>query len=196
MGRKQKDETKEKLRLANIGKKYSLETNKKKGHKKDKHHLWGKKRSEETRKKISETRIKNKVGEGSSNPNWKNGVSIDRNKYYREYYIKNKNNPNYRLRTLLRNRLWFAIKSDQKKGSAVKDLGCTIPELKSYLESLFQIGMSWENWSSVGWHIDHKIPLSTFDLTNRNQLLKAIHYTNLQPMWGIDNLKKGKRLKE
>ena len=54
--------------------------------------------------------------------------------------------------------------------------------------------MTWDNWSLVGWHIDHEIPLYAFDLTDREQLLRACHYTNLQPMWAIDNLEKSNKL--
>lgn len=97
----------------------------------------------------------------------------------------------FRLSCLLRIRLGKAIKRNQKKGSAVRDLGCTISELKIYLEGQFQDGMTWENWSHTGWHIDHKIPLTFYDLTNREQLLQAVHYTNLQPMWAKENLSKG-----
>lgn len=118
-------------------------------------------------------------------------------KFYREEInekIKNKrkNNIQYKLSTSLRSRLYKAIKNDYKSGSAVKDLGCSVPELKLYLEAKFQPGMSWDNWSFTGWHIDHIIPLDSFDLTNREELLKAVHYTNLQPMWAEENLQKNK----
>jgi hypothetical protein len=53
--------------------------------------------------------------------------------------------------------------------------------------------MSWDNWTTDGWHIDHIKPLASFDLTDRQQLLLACHYTNLQPLWAIDNLSKGDR---
>lgn len=78
-----------------------------------------------------------------------------------------------------------------KAGSARRDLGCTVEELRAYLEAKFQEGMSWDNYGTSGWHIDHIIPLSTFDLTDREQFLKACHYTNLQPLWAKDNLSKG-----
>jgi len=100
----------------------------------------------------------------------------------------------FKLKERLRHRLYIAIKNNSKNGSAVKDLGCTIPELKEYLEKLFSNGMTWENWGLKGWHIDHKKPLSSFDLTNRKELIKAVHYTNLQPMWGIENLKKSNKI--
>jgi hypothetical protein len=104
---------------------------------------------------------------------------------------KHKTNVQFKLNINLRNRLNDALKNNYKSGSAVRDLGCTVEELKKYLEFKFSSGMTWENWTIDGWHIDHIKPLSSFDLTDRNQLLEACHYTNLQPLWAIDNLSKG-----
>ena len=105
-----------------------------------------------------------------------------------------KTNIQFRLSISLRNRLRAAIKNGYKSGSAVRDLGCTIPELKFYLEGQFQDGMTWENWTIDGWHIDHKIPLFLYNLEDREQFLQACHYTNLQPMWAEENLRKNKYL--
>lgn len=104
--------------------------------------------------------------------------------------------PNYRLGRLLRSRINTAMKRlrCEKVGSAVNDLGCSIPELRQYIESLFQPGMSWENYGARGWHIDHRKPLSSFNLTCREEFLKACHYTNLQPLWWQENLCKGDRV--
>jgi hypothetical protein len=107
------------------------------------------------------------------------------NKDSNERYL---NNIQYRLAKILRSRLWWALQGQKKVGSAVKNLGCTITELKKHLERLFQPGMSWDNQGK--WHIDHVRPLSSFDLTNIEQLAMACHYTNLQPLWAEDNLKK------
>jgi hypothetical protein len=98
-----------------------------------------------------------------------------------------------KLAKRLRNRIWSAVKYN-KAGSSVRDLGCSLEFLKSYLEARFQPGMTWDNWGHVGsnvWHLDHVTALANFDLTNREQFLKACHYTNLQPLWAIDNIKKG-----
>mgnify|MGYP001594831613 CR=1 FL=1 len=128
----------------------------------------------------------------------------------REYHRKNKDkireriksNPQRKIARKLRARIREAMKrkfirtcsSGYKSGSAVGDLGCSISELKFYLESKFQDGMTWENYSLYGWHIDHIIPLAYFDLTDREQFLKACHYTNLQPLWAVDNLKKSHKI--
>ena len=94
---------------------------------------------------------------------------------------------NFKLAQQLRGRLNIALKGNYKTGSAVRDLGCSIKEFKAYMESKWQLGMSWDNWSKIGWNIDHIEPLCNFDLTNYEQLKAACHYTNLQPLWVEDH---------
>ena len=101
-----------------------------------------------------------------------------------------KTDPVYKIAKLLRTRVGNAIRRfGRKNGSAIKDLGCSVPELKMHLENQFEAGMSWDNHGQ--WHIDHILPLAKFDLTNPEQFRKAVHYTNLQPMWAVDNIRKG-----
>ena len=96
----------------------------------------------------------------------------------------------YKLASNLRRRL---LTANYRGGSAVRHLGCSVAELKAYLEDRFEQGMSWENYGRKGWHIDHIIPLSHFDLSNEDDIKVACHYTNLQPMWAKHNLRKGNR---
>lgn len=131
-----------------------------------------------------------------------------RREYHKKYDIENKdktnararnkyqNDPQVKLKNILRSRMGTAVRAAKahKVGSAVKDLGCTIGEFKEYLESLFQPGMNWENYGKNGWHMDHIIPLASFDLSNREQFLKACHYTNIQPLWWLDNISKGSKV--
>lgn len=116
---------------------------------------------------------------------------LNRKKINQRHRHRMKNDVLYKLRTALRLRSTAAIKGNYKSGSAVRDLGCSIGDFKLYLESKFQPGMTWENHTQYGWHIDHIKPLSSFDLTDRKQFLEACHYTNLQPLWAKDNLSKG-----
>lgn len=97
----------------------------------------------------------------------------------------------WKLKCNIRHRVNLALKNAQKAGSAVEALGCSVEELRVYLESKFQPGMTWENWGLHGWHIDHVVPLSKFDLSDPLEYKKACHYTNLQPLWAFDNLQKG-----
>jgi hypothetical protein len=94
---------------------------------------------------------------------------------------KRKLDINFKLASNLRSRMRTAIKNNQKAGSAVRDLGCSIEFLKQYITAKFYDGMTWNNWGMV-WELDHIIPLFKFDLTNREEFLEACHYTNLQPL--------------
>lgn len=118
-----------------------------------------------------------------------------RRKTHRTYIAGRKlNDLNFKLACAIRSRLGTALKDNAKAGSAVADLGCTIPELRAHLESKFKPGMTWDNWSKDGWHIDHIKPLAKFDLENREQFLEAVHYTNLQPLWASENIHKSAKL--
>lgn len=97
----------------------------------------------------------------------------------------------YKIRHNLRSRLRKAIKYNREV-SAISNLGCDLKSLKKHLESKFEEGMSWDNYGK--WHIDHIVPLSKFNLTNKEEALKACHYSNLQPLWAKDNLKKSNKI--
>lgn len=73
-------------------------------------------------------------------------------------------------------------------------IGCSLEELKNHLEKQFKVGMTWNNWSLFGWHIDHIIPLSS--AKTESEMIKLCHYTNLQPLRAEENHKKGSRIKE
>lgn len=120
-----------------------------------------------------------------SRPEVREKINNLKKKHWRE-------NPQYKISNILRHRMKTAIKNDQKTGSAIRDLGCTVSFLKNYIQSKFQEGMTWENWSMHGWHLDHIIPLCRFDLTKEDEFKKAAHYTNLQPLWARDNIRKQK----
>jgi hypothetical protein len=90
----------------------------------------------------------------------------------------------------LRGRLGCAIRRAQapKHASAIGDSGLTPSQLLAHIERQFVWGMAWHNREL--WHIDHIRPLASFDLTDPEQQRAACHYTNLQPLWGAENLRK------
>ena len=101
---------------------------------------------------------------------------------------------NHRIKHCYRNRIRLAIKNNQKSGHTLGLLGCTIPELKIYLEKQFTPEMNWDNYGRFGWHIDHIIPCDCFDLSDPVEQKQCFHYTNLQPLWWKDNLEKNNKL--
>ena len=101
-----------------------------------------------------------------------------------------KNNPSAKLAKAISNRVAIALKGGHKKTSSTKLLGCSIEHLRDHLESQFEEGMSWDNHSMTGWHIDHIRPCASFDLTDEAQQRECFHYKNLQPLWAKDNLSK------
>lgn len=106
---------------------------------------------------------------------------------------KDAQDPLKRLAKCLRQRLLYGLQGKTKNLKSLEYLGCSIEELKEHLEKQFTEGMSWENRGIKGWEIDHIVPVSQFDLSNEDDIHKCCHYTNLQPLWKIDNLKKSNK---
>ena len=114
-------------------------------------------------------------------------------KYERDYKRnRQKKDIQYKIAGNLRSRLSHALRRDDiKRGSAVRDLGCSLDKCKLWLEMHFQPGMTWANYGE--WHIDHIRPLVSFDLTDKEHVKQACHFTNLQPLWAKENFAKGGR---
>lgn len=72
----------------------------------------------------------------------------------------------------------------------VKYLGCTPIQLRKHFEKLFDNDMHWDNYGLQGWSIDYIKPLSKFNFVSESDMMKCFHYTNLQPMWLIQNRSK------
>ena len=124
---------------------------------------------------------------------WKSKNLDKYNAYQRDYHHKRKEiDINYRLLKLMRSRMSIALKNNYKSGKTMDLTGCTMEFLRSHLESKFEDGMSWDNYGV--WHIDHIIACANFDMSDPEQQKICFHYTNLQPMWGEHNIKKGARL--
>ena len=118
-------------------------------------------------------------------------------KRQREYQIKrNKTDIQFRLLQLFRKRTGMAIKKNYgaKAYKTIELLGCSIKDVRIHLEKQFKNGMTWENYGRFGWHIDHIIPISAFNLRKKEEQKKAFHYTNLQPLFWKENLAKGAKI--
>lgn len=80
------------------------------------------------------------------------------------------------------------MKGQTRGFSAITDLGCSVDDFRAYIASKFQEGMCWENYGE--WHLDHIRPLASFDLTDDSKARAAVHFTNYQPLWAIENQRK------
>lgn len=104
--------------------------------------------------------------------------------------IRRRNDPSYRFGKNLRTRVGHALRRGDKCAHTAELLGCTVEELKACLELKFQPGMTWDNYGM--WHVDHIRPCADFDLTVPEQQKVCFHWTNLQPLWGRDNMRKNR----
>jgi len=113
--------------------------------------------------------------------------------YGKNYRIKNNSNPLFRVSNNIRKRIrtFLKLKNLTKTNKTFNIIGCSPEFLKEHLEKQFTDGMSWE-LMGLHIHIDHIIPLSS--AKTEEELYKLCHYTNLQPLWAEDNLKKGAKI--
>lgn len=110
----------------------------------------------------------------------------------REYNRKRqRENAKFAIEHRLRARMSSIVRKKlmRKSRKSLEYLGCTSEEFMRYMESLFPNGMTWGNRKL--WHIDHIVPVCSFDLTQEGEIKKCFHYSNLRPIWKEGNLRKG-----
>jgi hypothetical protein len=128
--------------------------------------------------------------------------------YFRDYYRRNKKqliakqgvyvtgrlkvDINFRILSYLRGRVYRALMGYSKAAKTKELLGCSIEELRAHIESKFLKGMTWDNYGQ--WHMDHIIPCCSFNMSIPEEQRRCFHFTNLQPLWAIDNIRKGGRM--
>ena len=177
---------------------------------------------EEIKKWLTEYRLKNKVKLKSKRAKYYKDNKVEEDKRNKEYATKHKEKMSewrrayektpevrakintrynkrvkedaiFRIRRNLKVRIYEYIKDGKgrKYGTMKELLGCDWKFFKLYIENKFQPGMNWNNYGK--WHIDHVIAISKFNLALKSEQFKSCHHTNLQPLWAIDNMKKGDR---
>jgi hypothetical protein len=146
----------------------------------------------------------------------KNSCKICENQDGRDYYLNNKHKSqeyhqknrlkinaakalyqkrrllidvNFKLKKNLSKRINDALHKNIKSLKTIELLGCSVMDFKNYFQSKFQDGMSWDNYGK--WHIDHIRPCASFDLSDPKQQLECFNFKNLQPLWALDNIRKG-----
>ena len=117
-------------------------------------------------------------------------------KEYRNNRIKiiRKTDPIQNLKFNVRTRVYNILKTKNitKQNKTFDIIGCSPEFLKEHIEKQFKDGMTCDNYGKNSWHVDHIIPLSSGK--NEKEIYKLCHYTNLQPLWAEDNLKKSNKI--
>ena len=114
-----------------------------------------------------------------------------KNEYYRN---RKETDPLFKLRCNIRSSIGIHMKKQgyTKRSKTHQILGCDFETFKAHLEKQFTKGMNWSNYGE--WHLDHIYPVSL--AKDEAHLIELNHYTNFQPLWAIDNLKKGNKIQE
>ncbi|SIP85958.1 Hypothetical protein PACV_243 [Pacmanvirus A23] len=126
----------------------------------------------------------------------KNKDKMRKYKYnYNNIYQKNRRliDPKFKIACNLRGRLRDALNGKNKSAKTMELLDCEPEFLKLYLELQFTPQMTWDNYGSY-WHIDHIKPCASFDLMNPEHQKQCFHWSNLQPLEAIENIRKGAKL--
>lgn len=118
----------------------------------------------------------------------------ERRRAQRRTYLsgRRREDPDFKILTSIRTRINHAIHEGTKGAGTQALLGMEIPEYRIYLQGQFFPGMTWKNYGPV-WHIDHKRPCASFDLTDPGQQRECFHWSNTQPMFAKENLQKGEK---
>lgn len=118
---------------------------------------------------------------------------LEKNKEHRKKYINEYNlDPKNKIKNSLRSRINQLLNKRYNNPKTLDLVGCDYEFLIEYIENKFTEGMSWNNYGYYGWHLDHIIPVSS--AKTEEDVYKLYHYTNLQPLWAEDNLKKSDKI--
>lgn len=145
--------------------------------------------------RLKKYREENPEKRNNTKQKWVNNNRLEYNSYASNWKKqKRMKDPIFKLLNNLRTRTKdYLFKMNNFSDEKLKSIiGCSADELITHFESQFKEGMSWDNYGFYGWHIDHIIPLSS--AKNEEELLKLSHYTNLQPLWMLENIKKGNKI--
>ncbi|MHA2013328.1 MAG: hypothetical protein ACTSWG_13240 [Candidatus Helarchaeota archaeon] len=122
----------------------------------------------------------------------KDRLSIKRRQYYLNRVKKDKR---FKFISNIRKRIRAGLNGKSKSLKSMFLIGCEVDYLMYHLQCQFKKGMTWDNYGygKGKWVVDHIKPCASFDLTKKFDQCKCFHYTNLQPLWWLDNLKKGSK---
>jgi hypothetical protein len=168
-----------------------------KGGKSESDKRWYKKNREKRLKYYSDWSKENRDRLNEYHKEWRE-KNIDKHRENKRTYQKHKRHtdPIYKLISNFRTAIYIVLKENKldKYSNYFNMVGYSALDLKEHLEKQFTDSMSWENYGE--WHIDHIKPISSFvfESVDDKEFKECWSLDNLQPMWGVENIKKGNRI--
>jgi hypothetical protein len=153
--------------------------------------VYYKKNRASIRKKQAVYRVENIESVSAAEAKWQRE---NRPRINARYNNRIKTDPVFYLKENVRKNIQASIKEGGKSGKTNELVGLSGKDLLDYLGTLFWPGMTKDNRGNMKWHLDHVVPIESFDKSDPNWQFKAFHWTNLQPLWADDNLRKSNRL--
>jgi hypothetical protein len=123
---------------------------------------------------------------------------LNRKEYFSKYQRERRKNDllyklTWNIRTSISQSFTRSCNGKYKKSKPTeKILGCTMEFFKEYISSQFKNGMSYDKINEI--HLDHIIPISS--AKSEEEIIRLNHYTNFQPLWAEDNIKKSDKIIE
>tara|TARA_R110000868_G_scaffold396794_1_gene669101 strand:- start:95 stop:490 length:396 start_codon:yes stop_codon:yes gene_type:complete len=112
---------------------------------------------------------------------------------WKDYLARRRLDPAFKVRKTVSRAIRMHVGKGTRSKRTEELSGCSMKFLVSHIESTFCRGMAWENYGT-GWHIDHIIPLSRWNLKDTRQSRLAFNWTNLQALSAKANLEKRDKL--
>jgi hypothetical protein len=141
----------------------------------------------------SQRYLTNKTNVIEKSIKWKKNNKSKVIESHKKYQKKKRANDELlKVKESIRRSILRGLKGEKKTIKSIQIIGCSWEQLKHHLEIQFQEGMTWDNHGQYGWHIDHIRPLAS--AKTQEEIYNLNYYTNLQPLWWEDNIKKGDKL--
>jgi hypothetical protein len=123
--------------------------------------------------------------------------NVDKIRQIKRDYERNRKSrdPLYKLISNFRTAIYTVLKESNvdKYGHYFDILQYTPEQLINHLELQFKDTMCWDNYGE--WHVDHKLPITHFNISEMGdeEFMRCWSLDNLQPMWGIENIRKSNK---
>ena len=153
---------------------------------------------ERKRKNYDKWYEQNKQNRKEYHKQWRT-ENVDKWRKIKRDYERNRKarDPLYKLISNFRTAIYTVLKESNvdKYGHYFDILQYTPEQLITHLELQFKDDMSWDNYGV--WHVDHKLPITSFDIQEMGdkEFISCWSLDNLQPMWGIENIRKSNKTK-